>query len=111
MLQALLLTVCFEQLTDGSCPGKVLEDFESRAKALREDGADPFAQQAHYKDALLIQQVGHFSALCTCFLDMFSRKAAAQTVFRLAHVPLGLHGLSGKASVMPSTVEVVMVPV
>lgn len=59
-LQALLLTVCLEQLTGGSCPGKVLEHFECTARALREGGADPLAQQAHYEDdALLIQQVGH----------------------------------------------------
>lgn len=66
ILQALLLTACFEQLTGGSCPGKVLEHFECRGQALREDGADPLAQQAHYEDALLIQQVGHL--LCTRYM-------------------------------------------
>lgn len=99
MLQAILLTDCFEQLVDGSCPGEVLDHFECAAKALKEGGADPLAQQAHYEDALLIQQVGH--RLCTLYL--FSWKAAAR-FFGFAQVPLGLHNSMEAIQVDMSTV-------
>ena len=56
-MQALLLTVCLEQLSRGSCPGNVLELFECRAEALRASGADPLKQPAHYADGVSLQQV------------------------------------------------------
>ena len=108
MLQAILLTDCFEQLMDGSCPGVVLDHFECRAKALREDGADPLAQQAHYEDdALLIKQVGH--PLCT-FLFMLHKfvghvQSASITILRrVAQVPLSLHDSMEAISVDMSSI-------